>query len=85
MDGLELVLYGENQRSPHNTLLTAFLEGFLYENKVYVLGAESKITLGSIYIEDCLGTRLFNKRKLNELIGRAPLTADPLIYNFRHE
>lgn len=50
------------------------IEGILYENKVYILGMDTNITIFNIFVENCLGTKTFNQFKLLEIIEKRPKT-----------
>jgi hypothetical protein len=61
------------------------LEGILYENKVYILGMDTDITIFNVFIENCLGSKTFNQLKLVEIIEQKNKTDEPLIYNSKYE
>jgi hypothetical protein len=85
LEGLELILYGENRRTPQNEVLTMLLEGIVYENKVYILGEDTNLTIFNIFVENCLGSKTFNHLKLVEIIEKRSPTSEPLIYGKKYE
>lgn len=82
---MELILYGENRRAPQNEVLTLLAEGILYEDKLYILGADTSFTLFNLFIENSLGNKTFSRLKLAEIIEQRAATSEPLIYGNKYE
>jgi hypothetical protein len=49
---------------PEHRILTLLLEGALFEDRKYILSRETKLSVLNVYIENCLGNRVFNTRRL---------------------
>lgn len=68
LDGLELVVYGDNSRTRENQILSILLGMTMYTRQKCFLSYKEVFLIENVFVKNCLGKSEFNTHRLVDLL-----------------